>query len=447
MVLLYGLRMEQMLPTDVPQKNQHSRDEGKEVAHGHARPDAVQPHELREHQQAGQQVEQLARQRHKDADLGHADALEEVADDNLCPHEGEDGHTDAHAAGGHVDKRLVRREDRSHRVGKKLADEETARGDTHTRRDAQAQHLLHTVQPPRAEVIARNGLHAHRQAQYHHDVEHQQAVDDAVGTDSHVAPVALQAVVDDDDNGAGRDVHQERRHADGEDTSHDAPLHALETISQADGVRTLEKVVEYPQHSDELRNDRGQSRAPYAPTKLENEDGSKDDVAHHGGERRQHGFLRMARGTHDVVQPDHSVSDGRPQQDDLHEIAGVGQCFAAGTKEAQDGVEEDECQSAEHHGIDQAEHQRVAQHLVHALHVLLSQADGGNGGTACRNQVAEGGRQIHQREGDGQARNSHGAYAVADEDAVDDVVERHDGHADDGGDGILYEQLPDAFGT
>ena len=346
-------------------------------------------------------------------------------------HEGEDSHTDAHAAGGHVDKRLVRREDRSHRVGKKLADEETARGDTHTRRDAQAQHLLHTVQPPRAEVIARNGLHAHRQAQYHHDVEHQQAVDDAVGTDSH----------------AGRDVHQERRHADGEDTAHDAPLHALETMSQADGVGTLEKVVEYPQHSDELRNDRGQSRAPYAPTELENEDGSEDDVAHHGGERRQHGLLRMASGAHHVVQPNHGEGDGRAQQDDLHEVACIGQRLAAGAEEAQDGVEEDERQSAEHHGVDEAEHQRVAQHLVHALHVLLPQADGRDGGAARRNEVAEGRRQVHQREGDGQARNSHGAYAVTDEDAVDDVVKRHDGHADDGGDGILYEQLPDAFGT
>lgn len=389
----------------------------------------------------------MARERHEDTDLSHADALEEIADDNLRPHEGEDGHTDAHAAGGHVDKRLVRREDRSHRVGKELADEETARGDAHTRRDAQTQHLLHTVQPPCSEVIARNGLHAHRQPHYHHNVEHQQAVDDAIGTDGHVAPVALQAVIDDDDDGTGRDVHQERRHADGEDTAHDAPLHAQETMSQADGVGTLEKVVEYPQHSDELRNDRGQSRAPYAPTELENEDGSEDDVAHHGGERCQHGLLRMASGAHHVVQPNHGEGDGRSQQDDLHEVAGIGQRLAAGAEEAQNGVKKDERQSAEHYGVDQAKHQRVAQHLVHSLHVLLPQADGRDGRATRRNKVAEGCRQVHQREGDGQARNSHGAYAVADEDAVDDVVKRHDGHADDGGDGILYEQLPDAFGT
>ena len=196
-------------------------------------------------------------------------------------------------------------------------------------------------------------------------------------------------------------------------------------MSQADGVGTLEKVVEYPQHSDELRNDRGQSRAPYAPIELENKDGSEDDVAHHGGERRQHGFLRMARGTHDVVQPNHGEGDGRSQQDDLHEVAGIGQRLAAGAEEAQNGVKKDERQSAEHYGVDQAKHQRVAQHLVHSLHVLLPQADGRDGRATRRNKVAEGCRQVHQREGDGQARNSHGAYAVTDEDAVDDVVKRH----------------------
>ena len=332
-------------------------------------------------------------------------------------------------------------------MGEELADEEAARGDAHARRDAQAQHLLHTVQPPRAEVIARDGLHAHRQAHHHHDVEHQQAVDDAIGTDGHVAPVALQAVVDDDDDGTGRDVHQERRHADGEDAAHDAALQAVEAAAQADGVGPLEEVVEHPQRPDELRDDRGQRCAPYAPAELEDEQGRQDDVAHHGGERRQHGLLRMARGAHHVVQPDHGEGDGRAQQDDLHEVACIGQRLAAGAEEAQDVVEEDERQSAEHHGVDEAEHQRVAQHLVHALHVLLPQADGRDGGAARRNEVAESRRQVHQREGDGQARDGHGAHTVADEDAVDDVVERHDGHADDGGDGILHEQLPDAFGT
>lgn len=155
----------------------------------------------------------------------------------------------------------------------------------------------------------------------------------------------------------------------------------------------------------------------------------------------------MARGAHHVVQAYHHVGEGRARQNDLHEVAGIGQRLAAGAEEAQDGVEEEERQPTEHYGIDEAEHQRVSQHLVHALHVLLPQADGRDGRAACRHEVAEGRRQVHQREGDGQARDGHGAHAVADEDAVDDVVERHDGHADDGGDGILHEQLPDAFGT
>lgn len=137
-------------------------------------------------------------------------------------------------------------------MGKEFADKETARSDAHARRDAQAQDLLHAVRPPRAEVVARDGLHAHRQPHHHHDVEHQQAVDDAVGADGHVAPVALQAVVDDDDDGTGRDVHQERRHADGEDAARNAPLQAVEAAAQADGVGPLEEMAQHPHHAEEL---------------------------------------------------------------------------------------------------------------------------------------------------------------------------------------------------
>ena len=184
---------------------------------------------------------------------------------------------------------------------------------------------------------------------------------------------------------------------------------------------------------------------PRNSLELEDEQGGEDDVAHYGGERRQHGFLGMARGTHHVVHAYHDVGEGRARQDYLHEVAGVGQGLAAGAEEAQDGVEEEEGQPTEYHGIDEAERQRVAQHPVHAFHIFLPQADGRDGGAARRHQVAEGRREIHQREGDGQTRDGHGAHTMTYENAVYDVVERNDGHPDDGRDGVLHQQLPDAF--
>ena len=373
--------------------------------------------------------------------------MEEIADDHLGSDEREDGYADAQAMGRHADERFVRSEYRSDGMGEQLTDDEPAGGDAHTRNDTQAQGTLHAVQHAGTEIVAHDGLHAHRQSDYNHDVEHQQAVDNAVGADGHVASMVSQAVVDEDDDGAGRDVHQERRHADGEDAAHDAPLQSVEVAMQADGVGTPEEVVQYPQRADELRDDRSQCCPLYAPAELENEEGSEDDVGHHGGKRCQHGLLRMARGTHNVVQPDHGVGDGRAQQNDLHEVAGIGQGIGAGSEEAQNVVEKNECQSTKHDSVDETEHQGIAQHLVHSLHVLLPQTDGRDGGAAGRYQIAEGCRQVHQREGDGQTCNGHGTHAVADEDAVDDVVQRHDGHADDGGDGILQQQFPNAFCT
>ena len=385
----------------------------------------------------------MAGQGEEEAHLGQADVLEEVADDYLCPDDGEHGHADAQAVGCHVYQHVVAGEDGRHGVGQQLADEEAAGGDAHAPGDGQAQGLLHAVGLAGAEVVADDGLHAHGQAHDNHQVEHQEAVDDAVGADGHVAPVVAQGVVDDDDDDAGRHVHQEGGHADGEDVAHDAPLQMQEASLQADVVMLVEKVVQHPKHADELRDDGGQCRPAYAPAELEDEQRRQDDVAQHAGHRRQHRLLGMARGAHHVVHANHHVGKGRACQDDLHEIPRVGQRLVACAEEAQDVVQENQGQSPEDDGVDDAEHQRVAQHLVDAFRVFLPQPDGGDGGAARRNQVAEGGRQVHHREGDGQARDGHGAYAVADEDAVDDVVERHDGHADDGRDGVLQQQLAD----
>lgn len=115
--MVSGEGRHQAMVLDVPQQDEHSRDEGEEIADRHAGPYTVQPHELREDKQAGQQVDELARERHEDTDLGLADALEEIADDHLGSDEREDGYADAQAMGRHADERFVRSEYRSDGMG------------------------------------------------------------------------------------------------------------------------------------------------------------------------------------------------------------------------------------------------------------------------------------------------------------------------------------------
>ena len=59
----------------------------------------------------------------------------------------------------------------------------------------------------------------------------------------------------------------------------------------------------------------------------------KDDVTNHGYHGSQHSLFRISRGTHDIVQSDHRVSNRCSCKNNLHEIPGIGQCILAGTEE------------------------------------------------------------------------------------------------------------------
>ena len=142
----------------VPPQYYGSRHKGKEVRYRHAHPDAVQAEVGWKQHQSGQQVEQLAGQRHEDAHFRLADALEEVAYHHLCTDQREYRHTDAHPVCRHVDQRIIRGKYRCHRMRKQLADHKAARGDAHPADNAQAQRTFHAVRLLCAEVVAHYSL-------------------------------------------------------------------------------------------------------------------------------------------------------------------------------------------------------------------------------------------------------------------------------------------------
>ena len=116
-------------------------------------------------------------------------------------------------------------------------------------------------------------------------------------------------------------------------------------------------------------------------------------------------------------------------------------------EEAAAKIEEQKRHEAERYADDQIEHQYVAQHPLGRFVVALAQAHRNQRRGAHAHQRTERRGEVHQREGQRKARDGQRPDPVADEDAVDHVVQRRGRHGDNGRYGILCQQLADALGS
>ena len=71
-------------------------------------------------------------------DFRLADALEEVADNDLRTYQREHGYADTHSSGSHVNQLPVTGKDSRYGMRKQFADDKARTGDAHARKDAQA---------------------------------------------------------------------------------------------------------------------------------------------------------------------------------------------------------------------------------------------------------------------------------------------------------------------
>jgi len=189
---------------------------GEGVADGGCHPYACLSEEVGEYEEQGDEEEQLAGEGEEDALFGHADALEEVDGHHLETDDGEGEHQQEEAVGGLADELVVGGEGACHQLGYEGTGEEGGRGDEGGGIDGEAHHPVHTVELAGTVVVSGNGLHALVKAHDYHHEEEYHAVGYAVGSDGEVATVLLQPLVDEDDNEAGAEVHQEGREADGQ---------------------------------------------------------------------------------------------------------------------------------------------------------------------------------------------------------------------------------------
>ncbi len=113
----------------------------------------------------------------------------------------------------------------------------------------------------------------------------------------------------------------------------------------------------------------------------------------------------MPRGAQHGVQTQIHVRDHVAQQNDGHVFAGIADRGLAGPEEIEDRIEEELGHKAEADTQNQIEHHDVAQHLLRRLVIPLPEAHRHEGRGAPADQRTERCGEVHQREGQCQARD------------------------------------------
>ena len=112
---------------------------------------------------------------------------------------------------------IVGREEAYNEFWEELADQEAEGCDTDTPFCCQLRHVDYAMELSGAEIVSCDRLHSLVESHDDHDEEEYDTVHDAVGSDRHVATVFFQSPVDQQDDKARAEVHQERRHPDRDD--------------------------------------------------------------------------------------------------------------------------------------------------------------------------------------------------------------------------------------
>ena len=257
----------------------------------------------------------------------------------------------------------------------------------------------------------------------------------------------FQPLVDQDHDEAGREVHQEGRHADGQNVAHDLAAQAVDAGPEMEQFALIRKDMELPDERDDLCQYRGDGRAADAPPETVNEQRVERSVDHHRIDRSVHRLARVARSSQHGVQSQIHMRDDVAQEDNRHVVARIAYRRVAGSEEIEDRVEKQQRHQSERKTDYQIQHHHVAQNVLGRFIVALAQTHRHQRRGAHAHQRTERRGEVHQREGERQSRNGHRSDAQPDEDAVDHVVQRRGRHGDNGRYGILCQQLADALGS
>ena len=417
---------------------------GKGVGGRKGVPDSVQPEETGKNHQQREKKNHLADETEEDGGADIADGLEIGGGDDLETYHPEAEHGCRKGMAGEFDQRNVAdkgagdgfREGQSAKAAQGGDGRGGSGGEPEDADDATGKSV--TV------VEAGDGLHTLTDAQ-DDTAEHGGVGDeDAGGGDGFVAAVMLEGVVDEDIDEAGGHVDDAGSGADADDSSHQGPGYAVDATGEDDRTVAAEaEMAHYENHGDGHGDVRGDCGSFYAESEEVDEGGSQEHIQAEADEHGEHGAGGIPGSTHHVVEGEGQVGHQQPREDEHHEVAGVGDGLLVGAEPLEDGVHENREQSYVEQADCEGQRQGVAEDAPGAVEVSGPEEEAHAGGGAGADKDAKGRGDVHHREGDGQSGDGFGTYHLADDNAVDDVVELHHQHPDHGGEGVFPQKTSD----
>ena len=204
-------------------------------------------------------------------------------------------------------------------------------------------------------------MHALGDTHHKHEEGHHHAVGDGIGTHGHIAAIAVELVVHEDDDDASGTLHQEGRDANGDDVLHQLRLQAIDASLQVKQSALVREQPHLPAEGERLRGDGGKGRSSNAPTEPPHKSKNQNDVHANGEECGIHRVAWFAYSPQHSVHAEVHVGDDITCQDHLHKLTGIRQRGVRGAKESQDGIEEHHANKHEQKAHNDVQRHRVAQ--------------------------------------------------------------------------------------
>ena len=181
----------------------------------------------------------------------------------------------------------------------------------------------------------------------------------------------LQATVDQNDNQARTEVHQEGGEPNRDNSPHHLGLQPIDALLEMEQTLRLRKMHHLKRQRDGLRDDRRPGRSLNAPAPSEDEDRVEHAVDHHGEQGRVHRHPWKSRRAQHGVQTQIHVRDHVAIEDDPHIILRIRNRLLTTTEEEQYRIEKDQKDGHEEQSQDHVQHQHVAQHIVRTGIIFL----------------------------------------------------------------------------
>ena len=434
--------------TELDDKHRARKEGGGAICDGNGKPHPVARAEppldqMRKKENAGHEEEELAREREENALAGHTNALEEGRRHDLHADHGPKEGDDFESLRRGRDEGGIFGKERHELHGEEVARRKTQGGDHSGHHEGVFHHGNQAVELARAVVVARNGEHALVESHDDEADEHGQTVANAVSPHGGVAAIALHGVHEQATDERGARVDEKLRQSDDDGLAHDAAVGTKDVAAEANHVAGAREEIDLPQEHRRLRDECRPRRALDAPTQHHDEEPREDGVDEHAAEGGIHGQFRPIGAAQLRIEAVVEVRHDVAAEQNAHVVVGIGQGVVARAEEAKngrEGAEQNHPESEPHHDVEDHD---IAQDAARRFVVFLSETDAHQRRAADSDHRAEGGGECHEGIGERQAGNGELAHALADENGIDDVVERRSHHGDDGGQGILEQKRAD----